>query len=112
MDWCESFKRAGYIIEVNTKALIYHKESVSVGKNSLLKEFFMNRNRILFIRRNANSFQLLVFWVYFMLVVSPRNILAYIKDKQKGFAGALFKAIKWNITHPINSNNLGWPVKR
>lgn len=112
VDWCEMFKRAGYIIEVNTDALIYHKESVSVGKNSLLKEFFMNRNRILFIRRNAGDFQKLVFWVYFLLVVCPRNILTYKKEKQQGFAGALFKAIKWNLTHRKDSDDLGWPVKR
>jgi GT2 family glycosyltransferase len=111
-DWCEKFKRAGYAIEVNMLALIYHKESISVGKNSLLKEYFMNRNRILFIRRNASSFQKCVFWIYFLLVVSPRNIIAYIKAKQKGFTAALFKAIWWNITHGVNSDDLGWPVKR
>ncbi len=112
MDWCERFKKAGYAIEVNMLALIYHKESISVGKNSVLKEFFMNRNRILFIRRNASGFQRFVFWIYFLAVVSPRNILAYIKGKQKGFTKALLKAIWWNVTHKVDSDDLGWPVKR
>lgn len=112
MDWCERFKRAGYAIEVNMQALIYHKESISVGKNSMLKEYFMNRNRILFIRRNASGFQNMVFWVYFLAIVTPRNILSYLKNKQGGFAGALRKAIWWNITHKVTSNELGWPVKR
>jgi len=112
VDWCESFKRAGYIIEVNMQALIYHKESISVGKNSVLKEFFMNRNRILFIRRNAGAFQLFVFSIYFLLVVTPRKILGYIKGKQNGFTRALLKAILWNITHSVDSDDLGWPVKR
>ncbi|MDB5111761.1 MAG: glycosyltransferase family 2 protein, partial [Mucilaginibacter sp.] len=52
MDWCDRIKRAGYQVWLVTNALIYHKESVSVGKVSALKEYFMNRNRILFIRRN------------------------------------------------------------
>jgi GT2 family glycosyltransferase len=112
MDWCERFKKAGYAMEVNTKALVYHKESVSVGKNSMLKEFFMNRNRILFIRRNGTGFQLMVFWVYFLCVVTPRNIISYIKQKQKGFAATLFKAIWWNLTHKVDSDDLGWPIKR
>ncbi|HWB26329.1 MAG TPA: glycosyltransferase family 2 protein [Chitinophagaceae bacterium] len=112
MDWCESFKRAGYTIEVNMHALIFHKESISVGKNSVLKEYFMNRNRILFIRRNANGFQKLIFGIYFLAVVTPRNILSYIKNKQEGFTLALIKAIWWNVTHAVNSDDLGWPVKR
>jgi GT2 family glycosyltransferase len=112
MDWCESFKRAGYTIEVNMKALIYHKESISVGKNSLLKEYFMNRGRILFIRRNASAFQRFVFWVYFICVVSPRNVLSYIKNKQQGFTKALRNAIWWNFTHKASSMDLGWPFKK
>ncbi|MET0391842.1 MAG: glycosyltransferase family 2 protein [Chitinophagaceae bacterium] len=112
MDWCEQLKRAGYDIEVNTQALIYHKESVSVGKKSILKEYFMNRNRLLFIRRNANAVQRLVFWIYFLLLVTPRNILTYIREKQKGFTIALLKAIRWNLTHRTGSEELGWPVKR
>lgn len=112
MDWCERFKRAGYTIEVNTQALIYHKESISVGKNSILKEYFMNRNRLLFVRRNGSGFQQFVFWIYFLVVVSPRNILGYIKAKQKGFTTALAKAIWWNVTHNVNSDELGWPIKR
>jgi len=112
MDWCERFKRAGYIIEVNMQALIYHKESVSVGKNSMLKEYFMNRNRILFIRRNGSFIQRIIFRAYFILVVTPRNIMAYTKAKQKGFATALFKAIWWNFSHNVSSDDLGWPIKR
>ncbi|MFY7651218.1 MAG: glycosyltransferase family 2 protein, partial [Chitinophagaceae bacterium] len=42
-DWCDRVKKAGFTIWVNTKALIYHKESVSVGQKSALKEYFMNR---------------------------------------------------------------------
>ena len=81
MDWNEHIKRAGYEAWVNTNALIYHKESVSVGQGSPLKEYFMNRNRILFIRRNAPLNKALVFYVYFMLMVVPRNVLSYIKQK-------------------------------
>lgn len=108
MDWCDRIKQAGYEIWVNMQALIYHRESVSVGKKSALKEYFMNRNRILFIRRNAPLFKRIVFYFYFVLVVVPRNIIAYIKDKQYGFIGMLLKAVWWNITNGINSKHLGY----
>lgn len=110
VDWCEHIKRAGYGAWVCTDAVIFHKESVSVGKKSALKEYFMNRNRILFIRRNAPFFKLFIFWIYFILLVTPRNVLAYIKAKNRNFISMLFKAIWWNITHGKNSTNLGYPI--
>ena len=111
VDWCEHIKRSGYQAWVCTDALIYHKESVSVGKKSKLKEYFMNRNRILFIRRNAPFFKRIVFYKYFMLLVVPRNVIAYIRDKNYGFISMLFKAIWWNFTHTKNSKSLGYPIK-
>ena len=111
VDWCEHIKRAGFEAWVCTEALIYHKESVSVGKKSKLKEYFMNRNRILFTRRNAPFFKKLLFYPYFILLVVPRNILAYIKDKNYTFITMLLKAVWWNFTHSKNSKNLGYPIK-
>jgi GT2 family glycosyltransferase len=110
MDWCDHIKKAGYQVWVEPKALIYHKESVSVGRVSGLKEYFMNRNRLLFIRRNAPLPARLFFYVYFTCIVAPRNILAYTKKGYKGFARLLLKAIWWNITQGTNSTKLGYPI--
>ena len=110
MDWCEQIRRAGYTTWVNMQALIYHKESMSVGRESPLKEYFMNRNRILFIRRNC-SFQVrLVFWPYFLFFVATRNTVNYIKKRQWGFITILFRAIIWNLVNSDNSMNLGYKV--
>lgn len=111
VDWCEIIKRAGFEIWINTNALIYHKESLSVGKNSAIKEYFMNRNRILLIRRNAAFHQRVFFYVYFMTFVLPRNLLRYLKEGTSGFTGILFRAIAWNITHKTTSKDLGFAIK-
>jgi GT2 family glycosyltransferase len=111
VDWCERVKKAGYEIWMRGDAVIYHKESVSVGKNSWLKEYFMNRNRILFTRRNAPAFEAFVFYIYFILIVAPRNIIKYIKSGNSGFTKYLFKAIWWNMTHKKDSPALGIKLK-
>lgn len=111
MDWCEQFKRAGYEVWVDMQALIYHKESMSVGKKSAIKEYFMNRNRILFIRRNGSFPSRLIFYVYFLWIVAPRNVLVYIREKNYAYIGILLKAIWWNVTHKRNSADLGFPVR-
>lgn len=110
LDWCDRIKRAGYEIWLQTAALIYHKESVSVGKVSALKEYFMNRNRILFVRRNAPVAARLFFYIYFVTLVAPRNILKYIKINHSEFIGWLLKAIWWNITQSKDSKKLGYPI--
>lgn len=110
VDWCEHIVKAGYKAWVCTDALIYHKESVSVGKKSRLKEYFMNRNRVLFIRRNAPLSKTLIFYIYFLLLVVPRNLVAYLKSGNRNFIPMLFKAIWWNFTHSKNSTDLGYPI--
>lgn len=111
LDWCDHIKKAGYQVWLETHALIYHKESVSVGKKSTLKEYFMNRNRILFIRRNAPFAARILFYIYYLLIVSPRNILSYIKDGNSNYIKWLFKAIWWNVTQKTTSTKLGYPIK-
>jgi len=112
LDWCERIRKAGYEIHVDLSALIYHKESVAVGKRSALKEFFMNRNRILFIRKNGSASQFFIFCCYFMLTVVPRNLLQYIKNKEYNFIPVFLKAITWHFTNKADSDNLGYPLTR
>lgn len=111
MDWCERIKRAGFAVYVNTKATIFHKESLSVGKNSALKEYFMNRNRLLFIRKNASLSQRLFFYLYFCLLVVPRNVLNYFRSGNLTYTMVLFRAIRWNLTNDISSQHLGYTLK-
>ncbi|SKB72606.1 glycosyltransferase family 2 protein [Dyadobacter psychrophilus] len=112
LDWCERIRKAGYEIHVDLSALIYHKESVAVGKRSALKEFFMNRNRILFIRKNGSAGQFFIFCCYFMLAVVPRNLIQYIKNKEYSFIPVFLEAITWHFTNKADSDNLGYPLTR
>lgn len=110
MDWCERIKKAGYQAWIEPRALIYHKESVSVGQKSPLKEYFMTRNRILFIRRNASPAARIIFYLHFLLLVTPRNLLKYLAEKRTDLISSLFKAIWWNLSHKKDSNDLGYPI--
>jgi GT2 family glycosyltransferase len=112
LDWCERIRKAGYEIHTNLYTLIYHKESVSVGKRTALKEFFMNRNRILFIRKNTSSFTFLIFSLYFLVAVVPRNLIHYLTHKEFSFIPVFFRAIAWHFSNKTDSTNLGFPLNR
>jgi hypothetical protein len=109
LDWCERIKKAGFEVWIEADATIYHKESMSVGKQSGLKEYFMTRNRILFERKHVSPLTFSIFLVYFLLIVCPRNIIGYVKNRQYEFIPLFFKAIAWNFRNDENSNDVSFP---
>lgn len=107
LDWCEKFRRSGFKIGFTGKARIYHKESMSVGKESVLKTYFMTRNRWLFIRRNAPRLARWTFTAYYLCIAVPFQVLRYLLRRRIDLANAAMRGVKWNLTHSINSQELG-----
>lgn len=110
LDWCEKFKRTGKKIWFTGKTAIYHKESMSVGKESIIKTYFMTRNRILYIRRNTGIINTVLFASYFTLVAFPKQIFYYIRENKWDLVRYSFKGLMWNFTHSKNSNSLGFKI--
>ncbi|MCF6407547.1 glycosyltransferase family 2 protein [Chitinophaga filiformis] len=98
-DWCEQFKRKGYKIYYQYKSLIYHKESMTTGKNSPLKTYYLTRNRILFMRRNVALPNRIIFLLYLTLFTIPKNTLQFLLNKEKEHLRAFWKGIMWNVKH-------------
>lgn len=96
-DWCEQIKRAGYKLYFEPKAVIYHKESVSVGKRSTLKTYYMTRNRIYFMRRNTKKYQFMIFSLFLLFFTMPKNIYSYIKNAEYNHIKAFIDAVLWNF---------------
>jgi GT2 family glycosyltransferase len=106
LDWCESIKNAGYKIYVVPASKVYHKESMSVGKNSTLKTYYMTRNRLLFMRRNTSGLTK-VSWILFFLIFSiPKNTAGYILKRDTAQLKAFWKGFIWNAMHFTNGKKL------
>ncbi|MGB0930171.1 MAG: glycosyltransferase family 2 protein [Chitinophagales bacterium] len=99
LDWCERIRKGGYEIYVEPNALIYHKESLSVGKLSALKTYYITRNRILFMRRHASNLQWLAFVLFLAFVTIPKNLLSYTVNRDFKHIKAFVKGIVWNFHH-------------
>lgn len=100
LDWAARFKKHGYEIHYVGTAEIFHKESVSTGKNSAFKTYYLYRNRFLYIRRNYAGFRWLIASAFFVLVSSPVHILKHILKKEQAHAQSIWKALLWNFSHP------------
>jgi len=99
-DWCEQIKRKGFKIYYQPNALIHHKESMTTGKESLLKTYYLTRNRLLFMRRNATASQFIIFMIFFSLFTIPKNTLSFLLRGKLKHLKAFGSGIGWHLTAP------------
>lgn len=77
LDWCEQIKKNGFELWYNPQAVVFHKESRSVGQNSPLRCYYMTRNRLLYAWRNRRGIIRLVAILYQFLIANPKGIFTY-----------------------------------
>jgi len=97
-DWSARILKAGYKIWYVGDALIYHKESVTMGKKSAIKVYYHTRNRILYMRRNTNPLQFSVFMAFFVFVAVPKSVFYFSYHRQFQHLKSFFKGVFWNLT--------------
>ncbi|MEM8508067.1 MAG: glycosyltransferase family 2 protein [Bacteroidota bacterium] len=96
-DWAEMVKRAGYKVYYQPESYILHKESLSTGKFSPLKTYYISRNRILYARRNFTPIQLGVSLLFQAFVSIPKNTLTFFLKREFQHLRAYWNAIFWNL---------------
>ena len=99
LDWSAQATKYGYRIYYQANACILHKESITIGRTSPLKVYYNNRNRIMFMRRNSNTLNLILFGLYFTLFTVPKNVLTYLLKFQFEHLNAFIAAILWNVSN-------------
>ena len=91
LDWSLQLRRAGYQLEYNPAASVFHKESSSVGQNTPLKAFYMTRNRLLFAKRNLSPCSRSLSIAYQLFLVLPRNLFKALISGKSDLARAMMK---------------------
>lgn len=99
LDWNERIRKAGYEIWYVGTSQIIHRESVSVGGMSPLKIYYLNRNRLLFARRNFQRSKLVPAWLFYSFISMPVNSVSFLLKGEISLLKALWKAYVWNLTH-------------
>lgn len=104
-DWAAQIKKAGYQLYYQPKSYILHKESLSTGKFSPLKTYYIARNRLLYARRNFKRSQLLISWLYLWCIAIPKNSVVYLIKGQLTHFKAYWNAILWHLKNPVLSHS-------
>lgn len=102
LDWCERFKEKGKQIWYVHNSMIYHKESISTGKFSPVKTYYLNRARILFTRRNVKSPTLYFSLLYQFVIALPKNAIVFVLKGDFKLFRAYLRAVIWNVSTFFN----------
>ena len=97
MDLSARVLKGGYKILYEGKGVIFHKESMTMGKESSIKTYYHTRNRILYMRRNTNFFQYASFITFFLLVSTPKAAIKFLAEKKFDHLKSFFRGITWNF---------------
>jgi hypothetical protein len=66
---------------------------------SPLKTYYINRARILYLRRNIHGFRFPVAVLYQVLIAVPRNALKFLFEGNPDHFKAYKQAVLWHIKH-------------
>ncbi len=97
LDWCKRCRNDGFLVWYVAESTVLHKESVSTGKGSPLKMYYMTRNRLKFMRKNFTTLQWLISFSFFTLVSIPKNLLVFLKNKRFDYIKPFLRGYWWNI---------------
>jgi GT2 family glycosyltransferase len=105
-DWCQMVLRAGYECHYVGSTTVHHKESVSIGRASVLQTHYMFRNRLLFMRRNLRGGQFWVSALYFLLLAVPRHTLRFALGRRADHLRAMWRGLRWHLGHRHVHHNI------
>jgi hypothetical protein len=103
LDWGEQIRKNGFEIFYVHNSIVYHKASATTVPNSPLKIYYMNRGRLIFMRRNVNGITFLLALAYMIFVSLPKNLFGFLIKKEWNLAKSYLDSFFWNLK---NSNNL------
>ncbi|MCF8307649.1 MAG: glycosyltransferase family 2 protein [Bacteroidales bacterium] len=102
MDWGYRIRKTGRKIFYVHNSLVWHKESIATGFDSPMQVYYLNRSRILYMRRNNKGLSYLAAFFYLLFISIPKNYLYYLIRRKPELLEAYHKAIFWHIKNIFN----------
>lgn len=96
-DWAVKAKREGYKLYYCAQSHILHKESLSTGKDSPLKTYYLNRGRLIYTIRNSKRRDLLLSLLFQFFISLPKNSTIFLIKREFQNLKAYWRAYFWVI---------------
>ena len=96
-DFTAHAKRAGFDVYYEAQATVYHEASVSVGKDSPLKAYYMMRNRLMYLHRNVRGTAWLTSVLVYWLLALPKTLLTHTWNGDRHLLEAAWNGARWHL---------------
>lgn len=100
-DWCYRASKLKLKSFYAPKAKIWHKTKVSIEKLGKIKDYYMIRNRIIFMKKYASKIQFFTFFIYLTFQICM-NLILYLIHMSKTDFHYYLKGIKDGLIYKIN----------
>ena len=101
-DWCNRIRNHGYKIGYVHNSKIFHKESVTTGKMSVLKVYYLTRNRLVYMRRNIHGKDFIISMLYQIIVAIGKNAFSFLLKGNLKMFWAYGRGLFWNVKNAFN----------
>ncbi|GAB4238001.1 MAG: glycosyltransferase family 2 protein [Ekhidna sp.] len=97
LDWTNTIRKSGFEVYYVGTSSITHKESISVGKESPLKLYYLNRNRLLYLKRNSSTLEFFLGSLFYLFVSLPKHTFSYLMNGEYKQLRASLRGLAWHI---------------
>jgi GT2 family glycosyltransferase len=110
LDWGARIRKNGYELWYVYNSTVYHKESMSTGKFSPFKTYYMNRSRLLYLRRNVSGLTFFVAMLFQLFISIPKNSIMFLFEPRSGHFKAYSNAVMWHVRNLFTKNIHSNPI--
>jgi hypothetical protein len=94
LDWSVRIREAGWRVLFVPGSVVFHKESMTTGRHSPFKTYFMNRNRVLFVKRHGHALHQAAFTAWALGAVLPIHLTRHLRAGRRDLARALVRGLR------------------
>lgn len=101
-DWSRRIREAGYHLFYEPASVVYHKESMTIKRQTPVREYYLTRARMIYARRNCRGTDKWSACLYQLALAVPKKALSHLlkgrmdlaKSTCKGAVSGLFLNLK------------------
>lgn len=87
-DWSRRMREVGYKLFYEPTSVVYHKESMSIPKETPFREYYLTRSRLIYAWRNCQGIDKYLACGYQLFLVVPKRAFLYLIKKRLDLAKA------------------------
>lgn len=92
-DWSSKIRATGYKLFYEPRSKVYHKESMTIKRQTPLREYYLTRARMIYARRNCRGIAKILACMYQLLLAVPKKSFTHLLKRRVDLAISAWKGV-------------------